>query len=126
MEDKYKVLMIDDERDVINFFTKTFQNFKHIVFLATERASLGIEIAKKENPKVVLVDLRMPGMNGEEALLELKRLLPKTKFIVMTGWEDGETQERIEREIGIAAYYNKPIDLEKVVTKIISLLMVKE
>lgn len=125
MNEKYKVLMIDDEHDIIHFFKKTFVNFKHIELFTADRAQPGIEIAKKENPKVILLDLRMPGMNGEEALIELKELLPETKFIVMTGWEDGDTRGRIER-IGVDAYYNKPIDLEMVVTKILSFLMVKD
>ena len=117
--------MIDDEHDIVNFFSKTFQNFKHINFMAADRAAKGIEIARQEKPGVVMLDLRMPGMNGEEALIELKKFLPETKFIVMTGWEDGETRERIER-LGVSAYYPKPIDLEKVVTKIMSLIMLKD
>ena len=72
------------------------------------------------------MDLRMPGMNGEEALKQLKRELPGTRLMVMTGWEDGAVRERIEREIGVSAYYSKPVDLEKVITKIMNLLMVKE
>lgn len=126
MTDKYKILMIDDEQDIIHFLTKTFENFKHVQFFTSMRAGQGIEIAKQERPKVILLDLRMPGMNGEEALVELKKLLPETKFIIMTGWEDGgETRERIEG-IGVDAYYTKPIDLEKVVSKIMSMVMIKE
>ena len=121
-----KVLMIDDESDIVNFFTKSFGSFKHIQFFKATRAIEGIEIAKREKPDVVLIDLRMPGMNGEEALRELRPLLPDSRFIVMTGWEDGAVRERIEREIGISAYYPKPVDLEKVITKVMSLLMVKK
>lgn len=120
----YKVLMIDDEFDIVDFFAQTFENFPQIQFFMALRAGQGIEIAKKEKPDVILLDLRMPEMGGEEALIELKKFLPATKFMVMTGWEDGETRERIEK-IGIAAYFSKPVDLEKVVTKIMSLLMVK-
>ena len=65
-------------------------------------------------------------MNGEEALRELKPLLPGTKFIVMTGWEDGQTKSRITREIGVDAYFEKPVELEKVITKVIELIMVKQ
>lgn len=124
MDENFKILMIDDEQDIVNFFRKTFQHFKHIDFFTAFRAGQGIEIAKKEKPQLILLDLRMPGMNGEEALIELKKLLPETKFMVMTGWEDGATRERIER-IGVDAYYTKPIDLEKVVTKVMNLMMVK-
>ncbi|MCM8776002.1 MAG: response regulator [Candidatus Omnitrophica bacterium] len=125
IQNRYKVLMVDDEEDIVHFFTKAFENFNHIEFFSAIRAAQGIEIAKSEKPHVILLDLRMPGINGEEALIELKKTLPDTKFIVMTGWEDGATRERIEKQIGVAAYYTKPVNLEKVITKIINLLMVK-
>lgn len=124
MAEQFKVLMIDDERDIVNFLSQTFKNFPNIQFMTALRAMQGIEIAKKENPQVILLDLRMPGMNGEEALGELKKILPECKFIVMTGWDDGITQDRIEKA-GVAAYFSKPVDLEKLVTKVISLVMVK-
>lgn len=125
MADTQKVLMIDDEPDIVSFFEKTFENFPHIQFFRSLRAVEGLEIAKRERPDVVLLDLRMPGMNGEEALGGLKSFLPETKFIIMTGWEDGSVRERIERDFGVAAYYTKPVDLEKVITKIMNLLMVR-
>ena len=126
MDDKYKVLMIDDEPDIVSFFAQTFEYFKHIQFVTGLWAGPGIEIDKKERPEVVLLDLRMPGMNGEEALAELKNVLPGTKVILMTGWEEGGTRERIEKQPNVAAYFSKPVDLEKVVTKVMSLIMVKE
>ena len=123
MGEQYKVLMIEDEKDIIYSLTQVFENFKHIKFIGAESALQGIELAKVERPGVILLDLHMPRMSGEEALVELKKILPGSKFIVMTGWEDGETRLRVER-IGIDAYFSKPMNLEKLVTKIISLLMI--
>ena len=124
MNEQYKVLMIEDEKDIIYALAQVFENFKHIKFLGAESALQGIELAKAERPGVILLDLHMPRMSGEEALAELKKLLPETKFIVITGWDDGETRLRVER-MGIDAYFSKPMNLEKLVTKIISLLMIK-
>ena len=121
-----KVLMIDDEADLIRFFEQVFQNFKQIEFFSAERGREGVEIAKRERPKVVILDLRMPGFSGEEALKELKVLLPETKFVVVTAWNDGITRDRIENQIGVDAYFEKPVDLEQVVGKVMELLMVKQ
>ena len=118
------VLMVDDEKDIVDFFAKAFENFPNIKFLTAVRAGQGIELAKTERPKVILLDLRMPGMNGEEALKELKVLLPETKFVIITAWEDGTTQDRIVNEIGVHAYFSKPLDFEKVINKIVELVMV--
>ena len=120
-----KVLMVEDEEDLVRFFKQIFQNFKQIQFFSATRAREGMEIAKREKPQVIILDLRMPGLSGEEALKELKVLLPETKFIIVTAWDDGITKARIENEIGVAAYFEKPVDLERVVGKIMELLMVK-
>ena len=119
-----KILLVDDEEDVATFFKQTFLNFKNIEFLTANRADVGIDIALKEKPKLIMLDLRMPGIGGEEALKMLKKELPETKFIIMTGWDDAETKNRIVHEIGVDAFFQKPIDLEKVITKIFSLIMV--
>ena len=121
-----KVLMIEDETDLIRFFEQVFQNFKQIEFFSAERGREGVEIAKREKPKVIILDLLMPGFSGEEALKELKVLLPETKFVIITAWNDGITRERIENQIGVDAYFEKPVDLEQVVGKIMELLMVKK
>jgi len=117
--------MIEDEEDLVKFFAEAFGNFKQIQFLSSTRGREGIEIAKREKPAVVILDLRMPGLNGEETLKELKVLLPGTKFLIMTAWNDGTTRERIETQIGVDAYFEKPVDLERVIGKVMGLLMVK-
>ncbi len=121
-----KVLMIEDEADLIRFFAEVFKNFPQIEFFSAMRGREGVEIAKREKPNVVILDLRMPGFSGEEALKELKVLMPETKFVIVTAWNDGITRERIENQIGVDAYFEKPVDLERVIGKIMQLIMVKE
>ena len=118
--------MIEDEADLIRFFSDVFKNFKQIEFFSAERGLEGIEIAKRERPNVIILDLRMPGFSGEEALKELKVLMPETKFVIVTAWNDGITRDRIENQIGVSAYFEKPVDLEQVIGKIMELLMVKQ
>lgn len=117
--------MIEDEADLVRFFEQTFRNFKQIEFFSALRGREGIEIAKREKPNVIIMDLRMPGFSGEEALKELKILMPETKFVVVTAWNDGITQERIEKDFGVSAYFEKPVDLERVIGKVMELLMTK-
>ncbi|MBI2166765.1 MAG: response regulator [Candidatus Omnitrophica bacterium] len=121
----HKVLMIEDEEDLVRFFEEAFRHFKEIRFLSALRAREGIETAKRERPDCVIVDLRMPGLSGEEALRQIKAEFPETKSVVLTAWDDGDTRERVEREIGVDAYFEKPVDLERVIGKVMELLMVK-
>lgn len=117
--------MIEDEEDLLRFFEQAFAHLKQVQFFSATRGREGIEIAKKEKPQVIMLDLRMPGLNGEEALKELKAIMPETKFVIMTAWDDGVTRDRLENEIGIDAYFEKPVNLEEVMGKIMSFLMVK-
>ena len=66
-------------------FARTFQNFPHIDFHSAPDAKSGIAMAHKEKPQVILLDLRMPGIGGEEALVQLKHELPETKFMLSNG-----------------------------------------
>ncbi len=116
-----KVLLIDDEIDVVSFFKMTFEDDANIQLLSAVRGKEGIEIARRERPKVVVIDLRMPDIDGEEVLKTLKSELVDAKFVVMTGWDDGETRDRILETIGVDAYFDKPADLEKMIAKIVEL-----
>lgn len=120
-----KVLLIDDEEDVVEFFRQAFSHFRHVKFFSAVRARQGIEIATTEKPEVIMMDLRMPEMGGEDALRQLKPQLPGTKFVVMTGWDADQIKERIITEIGVDAYFEKPVDLERVITKVFELIMVR-
>lgn len=119
MNEPAKILLIEDERDIVDPFVRVFKNFSQLQLFTAFNARQGIEIAKREKPRVIMLDLRMPWMSGEEALKELKLSLPETKFIVMTGWEDGQTKQRIESEIGVDAYFYKPVNLEEVVETVL-------
>lgn len=124
MSDKpAKILIIDDEEDLLYQFSSLFRSFDRVRLFTATDAKEGLQIALREKPSVISVDYRMPGMDGEALLKELKRVLPETRYIVMTGWEDGLTRDRLER-IGIDAYFEKPFDLEAVLSKMMSLLEV--
>ena len=121
MSESCKVLMIEDEKDILYSFEQVFENFEDVEFFGAESALQGIEVARAQCPGVILLDLHMPHMSGEAAFVELKKILPESKFIVMTGWGDEETKQRIER-MGVDAYFSKPVKLEGLVTKIMGFL----
>jgi len=115
MASSKKFLLIDDERKFVEFVEKAFLPYKEeILFISANTADLGIEIALRERPQVVALDLRMPGaMNGEGVLKKLKSELPEAKFIVVSAWNDGQNKERILKEIGVDGYFDKPISLRE-------------
>jgi two-component system response regulator (stage 0 sporulation protein F) len=103
-----KLVAIDDEVE----FTKTIDQFfstrgyeVHVALTGTS----GIELVDYHNPDVVLVDLKLPGMDGDEILKHIRRTHPTTKVIVITAYNDGgKTRERL-LALGAFAHFDKPL-----------------
>ena len=103
-----KMVAIDDEME----FTKTLDQFfsargfeVHVALTGTS----GIELVDYHQPDVVLVDLKLPGMDGDEILRYIRQKHPKTRVIVITAYNDGgATRERLLRA-GAFAHFDKPL-----------------
>lgn len=102
------VVAIDDEAE----FTKAIGQFLgargyevHVALTGTS----GLELVDRYKPEVVLVDFKLPGMDGDEVLTRIRRTHPKTKVIVITAYNDGgKTRERL-LGLGAFAHFDKPI-----------------
>lgn len=115
-----KILAIDDEVGFTQMITSYFKPRGFEVLTAT-RGVTGLEIAKKEQPDIILIDLKMPGVDGDEAIEELKKISPKSKTIMITAFQDdGKTRARVLQN-GAYAYFEKPVrslkELEETIRK---------
>lgn len=118
-----KILAIDDEQEFTNLIMNYFNPRGYQVFVAHE-GSGGLRIAKKEKPDVCLIDLKMPGLHGDEVMREILLDNPKTKCIMITASEgEGKTRANL-LEMGAYSCFDKPItslrDLEKKVKEALS------
>jgi CheY-like chemotaxis protein len=83
------VLIVDDSDDVRDVVAKFLKS--RTAFTVCGEAGSGLEAVKKAQelkPDVILLDLKMPGMNGIEAATHLKRLLPKTKLVLFSAFTE--------------------------------------
>ena len=108
-----KVLVIDDEigpRESLRMLLKNeFQ--VHLADGVTE----GLRVLKEENPDVVLLDIRMPGINGIDGLTEIRKFDAEVAVLILTGYGALETaQEAIRR--GANDYLRKPFDAHEMLT----------
>ena len=113
-----KALVIDDEQPTLFMFNLFLDAFGYEVITA-ENAAAGIELFKKERPAIVFTDIKMPGMDGLDALKMLKSIDPAVQVIVMTGHGDQDLMKQA-MELKATAFLNKPIEraaLEKVLKK---------
>ncbi len=85
------VIIIEDYKLTRVGLKSTLNEYEHInVVGEAEDANQGLEIIKKLQPDVVLMDLGLPGMNGLEATMKVKEFAPNTKIIILTSHERNE------------------------------------
>ncbi len=102
------ILAVDDEREFITMIQDYFEPRGYKVLVAME-GTLAVALARREKPAVALIDLKMPGMSGDEVLKELKTVSPRTKSIMITASEgEGRTREKL-LELGAWASFDKPL-----------------
>ncbi|MBA3003057.1 MAG: response regulator [Desulfurivibrio sp.] len=111
MKKKIKILVVDDEyafcRSLKIFLEKI--GFQTIVTTNGEHA---LDILKEENPAIMTLDIRMPGLNGYDILQKVKRTHPDLFIIVITAIDVPKMEEMLEHS-GAHALLHKPIDLQK-------------
>jgi DNA-binding response OmpR family regulator len=72
---------------------------------------------KEEEPDVIVLDLKMPGMDGIEVLRRVRKAYPNVEVIILTG-HGSEKDETAARSLGAFDYVKKPVDLDKLVPRI--------
>ena len=102
------VVAIDDEIE----FTKTLHEFftarGYDVHVALTGPT-GLSLIEQHQPQVVLVDLKLPGMDGDELLTSVHSRHPKMPVIVITAYNDGgKTRDRL-LALGAFAHFDKPL-----------------
>jgi len=105
------ILVIDDERSIRNSFRDYLEDRGYRV-LTAENGRVGIEAFERQRPDLVLVDLRMPEVDGLEVLVRIKETSPDTPLIVVSG--TGVITDVVEAlHLGAWDYIIKPvIDLQ--------------
>ncbi len=105
-----KILIIDNDEGLVHFLSRLFVKQGYEVASRTDGLS-GLELLKSESFDLILLDYKMPGLNGLQTLAEIKRAQLKTPVIVMTAY--GTTETAIEAmKLGAYDYLLKPFDAE--------------
>src|SRR5436190_5137194 len=106
-----KLLLIDDEADVQYSFRRIFDS-PEIELTTASSGEEGLKLVPKVKPDLVIMDVRMGGMNGLETLRRIRQIDSKLLVILMTAY--GTTQTAIEAmKLGAYDYLLKPFDVVK-------------
>jgi len=111
-----KILIMDDEPGLRNIVFNMLKPLGYPLFTA-EDGHQAIEIAKRELPDLAMLDMRVPDMDGLEALAELRKINPKIKAIMLSGFGDVESAINALKK-GANEYISKPFKVDEVLAAV--------
>ncbi len=113
-----RILVVDDEPGVCDLLKRCFEAEGYEVEVAINGED-GLECYRKQPADVVLLDMKMPGMDGMEVLERLREMDPQAGVIVATAVKE---QSIADRAMAAGAYdfINKPFDMEYMKTSVLS------
>lgn len=115
MED-FRVLVVDDEKEFLETIVKRLQK-RNLYVDAAESGEKALELIQTGNYDVVLLDVKMPGMDGVDVLREIKNAKPLTEVIMLTG--HASVESGIEgMKLGAYDYLMKPMELDQLFEKL--------
>jgi DNA-binding NtrC family response regulator len=111
MDNEINLLFADDEEKFLEAMTKRLEA-RAFPVIAVTRGDKALEAARSNPVDIALLDLRMPGMNGEETLKALKQEHKWMEIVILTG--HGNIDSAVElTKIGAHSYLQKPCDLDQ-------------
>lgn len=111
---KINLLIVDDEEQFLESMTKWLK-VRDFNVIPVNRGEKAIEAARTQPIDIALVDLRMPGIDGEQTLKALKEEHPWMEVVILTG--HGSVDSAVEcTKIGAWSYLQKPCELDRLLS----------
>src|ERR1700740_3127149 len=110
------ILVIDDEQVVLDLMNHAF-NGMPVRLSATQDSGRGLQLLKRQQPRLVFLDLNLPNVRGMDLLEEILRIDPRTEVVLITGdYSPSSAVEAIQR--GAADYLTKPLSIAELRAKV--------
>ncbi len=116
-----RLLVVDDEADICEFLVDYFTKKGYEVESATDGQD-AIEKTKLFRPHIMLLDIKMPGLDGIEVLKKIREFDQTVGVIIVTGVQDVEIG-RIALKYGAVDFITKPINLDYLCSSVIAKYM---
>jgi two-component system, OmpR family, alkaline phosphatase synthesis response regulator PhoP len=120
--EKYKILLVDDEKDILEFLGYNLKK-EGFQVSAARNGKDAISIARQENPHLIILDVMMPKMDGIETCTEIKEIPELSNTIVVFLTARGEDYSQIAGfDAGADDYITKPVKPKVLISRIKALL----
>ncbi|MCX5786503.1 MAG: response regulator [Elusimicrobia bacterium] len=114
----HKILVVDDDESITLILQQVFSDYQVLTAMEGQAA---LRLIVSERPSVVLLDIKMPSMDGLGVLAGLKELTCQPIVFMLTGEEDLDTAIKTLK-MGASGYITKPFDIEQLRDMVVSAL----
>ncbi|RLC20377.1 MAG: hypothetical protein DRI57_04940 [Deltaproteobacteria bacterium] len=105
-----RLLLVDDEREFVETLSERLMMRSMGSAVAYDGES-ALDLIREDEPEVMVLDLKMPGIDGLEVLRRVKETRPEIEVIILTGHGSAADKE-VCLKLGAFAYLHKPVDIE--------------
>ena len=121
--DGKRVLLVDDDNDILTSMQAAFEPTGAVVETASN-GNKAVELAEKNNPDLIVLDMMLPGRSGFLVLEKVKAKKPRnTKpFVIMITGNQGARHQMYAESLGVSEYFTKPVKLDKLIASAEKLL----
>ncbi|MBL0713431.1 MAG: response regulator [Desulfosarcina sp.] len=105
-----RVLLVDDELEFVQTLSERLQ-LREMGSVVAYDGESALSLVNEDDPEVMIIDLKMPGIDGMDILKKVKQPRPEIEVIVLTGHGCEEDRERC-MQLGAFAYLQKPVDID--------------
>lgn len=109
-----KVLLVDDEKEFVQTLSERLNTRSYGSYPVFD-GEQAMDLLSRDTPDVMVLDLKMPGMQGVEVLKKTKAAKPEVEVIILTGHGSDEDEKQC-MEMGAFAYLQKPVDISQLMT----------
>ncbi|MEH7095955.1 response regulator [Neobacillus vireti] len=109
---KEKILIVDDQFGIRILLNEVFQKEGYQTFQAANGVQ-ALEIVTNHHPDLVLLDMKIPGMDGIEILKRMKVIDPEIRVIIMTAYGELDMIQEA-KDLGALTHFAKPFDIDDI------------
>ncbi|OAB43590.1 response regulator [Paenibacillus glacialis] len=109
--DKKKLLIVDDQNGIRILLMEVFSSEGYDTYQAAN-GKLALELVLNESPDLVLLDMKIPGMDGLEILKRIKEINTDIKVIMMTAYGELDMIKEAT-DLGALMHFTKPFDIDE-------------
>ena len=114
--DSKRVLLVDDDNDILTSMEAAFEPTGATIDKATN-GNKAVELAEKNDPDVVVLDMMLPGRSGFLVLEKIKARKPRGSkpFVIMITGNQGGRHKMYAETLGVSEYFTKPVKMDKLI-----------